>query len=209
MHHRWQQDVILDVEYPSRVVAAFEEGAKAREVEHVVSEHGSVERSPDMGALAAHVTQNARQVSRRHGVAKCIAQGHPGFVGRFPDLAGQCGANDPRIVSRRFDQRHHARRVGSIAQHEIDHGVRIEVLVSREKVVARAHRADDRYPLVRNRSATASARFETRLPPGGRCFRCVPGSETSSRDRQRFFQGVARPRLPRPRCPWFRRPGSN
>ena len=204
-----QQHVVLHVEDAGGVVGALEEGAELREVEGIVAQHGVRVGAVEQQRAVLHPLEQPQVALADAPGGLERAQLEPGVVERLPHVGGQRGAHGAGVAARGLEARQHARRVVGIAHQEIDHALGRDLRVLLQIVGRAARRGQRRGPLV----ALAAHRVgEARHAlPGGQDAGDVLRALHVAREPEEPVGGatehVVNPRGPR--CPWFRRPGSN
>jgi hypothetical protein len=93
---------------------------EAAEIEDVVPQHRAMQRAAHQRGLLADRGQHLGQVAGADGRAQRVLQDHVGVVDGLPDLAGQRGAHQPRVLARTCGGGHDRGRVGHVAQQVVD-----------------------------------------------------------------------------------------
>ena len=162
---RGQQHIVLHVEDPRGAVAALNEGPDPGEIVVLVAQHGAIESAAHLRRLAADRGEHLAQRAFAHRPGERVLQHHPGFVDRFPDLAGQRGADRTGIGPRSLNLGQHRSGVGLVAQQVVPHAFAgIVGAIGGFIGSALAQRGDDRLPLfLRHRGIAGQRHAEARL----------------------------------------------
>ncbi|MCY1223931.1 hypothetical protein D9M72_360710 [compost metagenome] len=200
-----QEHVVFHVEDAGGVVGPFDEGADAREVEDLVPEHRAVEGTTDEAGAALDRIDDLGHVGRTGLPGEDRLHFEVAFVRRFPGLARQRRADHASVVAARLDAGHHARRIGPVAQQEVDRVDARQRLVHFVVEFAHAGTLQHAVPVTLRRLAAGQRHAQAGIDQPGAVFGAFDVAEHPVETVCSSSQHGLSP--PVPRCPWSRHPG--